>query len=390
MKFQEKRTNMFKIHSVDYDKRIGAYCINAKCSYEEFLSITEDAELNLTIQRNIIKEAKTYKTLRADLKRGCILPPIVLALSQDFIDNETLERSIEELDAVKKIEKFINDHISQVDIYIIDGLQRTNAIRNSVKELEKEYPDGLEDFLSQSLRLEIWVSISFGAIAYRMLLLNAGQKPMSIKHQVEILSFKLKDDLSEIDGIDIFTSKEKRRRRQPGQFHLSVLAQSFQAWLQKQPNVDIRNTVMEEMLAESAIETLGASLSLSKSEDHDDFRYLMEFIVDVDHIIGLDFLDFFGNETVMLGLSAAFGDATSNPELRENVIVALKRLKSDIRTQGGNALGIDLFNKLRTGIDTKKVNVGVATRQMVADAFEAYFYSAGQQSMERCWKKATR
>lgn len=387
---------MFEVFSVDYDSRLGAFCVNCRCTYQTFLEITEGAELNLAIQRNIIGGTKTYRTLRADLKRGCILPPIVLALDKQILTKKIMDRGSVTPGELLSLEKKLSDTMGSCEVYIIDGLQRTNAMRTAAKEVEAEAEAGeddsdqkiLEEYLERKIRLEIWVGISFGAIAYRMLLLNAGQKPMSIKHQVEILSFKLRDDLASINGIDIFTSKEKRRRRQPGQFHLSVLAQSFQAWIQRQPNIDMTNTVMEELLAESAIETLGAALSTRESDDA--FKDLVRWIVDTDQKLGVDHLDFFGNDTVMLGLSAAVGEFGADDEMKPDMLAALDILTKRIDKEGPSAIGMELFNKLRRGIDSKKFNVGTATREMVSKAFEQFFYSAGRKTMDRCWQLASK
>lgn len=379
---------MFEVFSVDYDSRLSAFCVNCRCTYQTFLQITEGAELNLAIQRNIIGGTKTYRTLRADLKRGCILPPIVLALDKQVLTQRIINRGSVTPSEISLLGEKLSASIDQCEVYIIDGLQRTNAMRTAAKELENESEEDLGQYLERKIRLEIWVGISFGAIAYRMLLLNAGQKPMSIKHQVEILSFKLRDDLASIEGIDIFTSKEKRRRRQPGQFHLSVLAQSFQAWIQRQPNIDMTNTVMEELLAESAIETLGAALSTRESDDA--FKDLIRWIVDTDQKLGVDYLEFFGNDTVMLGLSAAVGEFGADEDLRHDMMTALETLTKRLNSEGPSAIGIELFNKLRRGIDSKKFNVGAATRDMVSKAFEQFFYSGGRKTMDRCWQLASK
>ena len=71
---------MFELLTLDYDFRLQCYCALAKCDYQWFLAATGGAERNLEIQREIIKGSKAYQTLRADLKRGCLLPPLVLAV----------------------------------------------------------------------------------------------------------------------------------------------------------------------------------------------------------------------------------------------------------------------------------------------------------------------
>lgn len=379
---------MFEVFSIDHDARLDAYCVNCRCSYGEFLEMTEGAEYNLAIQRNIISGKKTYRTLRADLRRGCVLPPIVLALDREILTDEIKNNLAINKSGANEVRKNILDTLEQCEVYIVDGLQRTNALRSVAEEIEAEDAEQLQDFLETKIRLEIWVDISFGAIAYRMLLLNAGQKPMSIKHQVEILSLKLRDDLSSIEGIDIFTSKDKRRRRQPGQFHLSILAQSFQAWIQRQANIDMTNAVMEELLAESAIETLGSALSSRGSDDG--FKDIIKWIVDIDCKLGVGNLDFFGNDTVMLGLCAVVGEFGADDDLRGDMLRALEKLSTQVDAHGAEALGVALFDRLRRGIDSKKFNVGAATREMVSKAFEQYFFSAGKKPMERCWQLASK
>ena len=44
-----------KAISVDRDDRLRSYCVTAKCSYGDFLSLTQGAEKNLDIQRAIVK-----------------------------------------------------------------------------------------------------------------------------------------------------------------------------------------------------------------------------------------------------------------------------------------------------------------------------------------------
>lgn len=365
---------------IDRDDRLGSYCVTATCSYEDFLFLTADADRNLDIQRSVIRGTKAYATLRSDLKRGCVLPPVVLAV------NVVLNEDIEEAYTAQRLDRLTQDFedIQSQSVYVIDGLQRTNAIRQTVSELQEP---ARSEFLLRPIRVEIWVNIPFGAIAYRMLLLNAGQRPMSVKHQVEVLSSKLIDDLSGIPDLDIFRIGDARRRAQPGQFPLAKLAQGFQAWLQGQPNLDLRNTVMEELLAESAIEVLGKSVpSQQQAGQGDGFRRFVEWLIRLDVAIGQDEISFLGNETVLLGLSAAIGSMERSNALGTRVWPAMNRLLVEIQNTQGTALALEVFNALKSGIDVGKSNVGVATREMVFNAFKEYIRGAGDTPMSECWQ----
>lgn len=369
-------------YTLDRDDRLNSYCVTAKCTYRDFLALTTGAEGNLDIQRSIIKGAKAYATLRGDLKRGCVLPPIVLAV------HANLDRPVEQFFAngdVAGLSAQLNN-VSSSDVYIIDGLQRTNALRQTRDELEG---DGRKTFLNREIRLEMWINIPFGAIAYRMLLLNAGQRPMSVKHQVEVLSSKLVDDLQVVPNLDIFRVGDSRRRSQPGQFQLAKLAQAFQAWLQGQPNLDLRNTVMEELLAESAIEVLGHSVAdstVAEANSEDGFSQLITWVVELDVELGVANLSFLGNETVLLGIAAAVGALERNETLLPRVWPALDSLLEMAKQDASNALALGTFESLRHGIDASKQNVGVATRDMVFSAFKEFIRGAGDTSMDECWR----
>jgi hypothetical protein len=361
--------------------------LNVRTSYKWYLDAARGAEANLTIQRRIIAGSKAYATLRADLKRGCVLPPIVLAVNLPNANINLGELPLEgtgEYSALMDHLRAIIEAVEPSNVYIIDGLQRTNALRQVLSEL-----DGVDrdKSLDTNLRLEVWINISFGALAYRMLLLNAGQRPMSIKHQVEILSLNLKTDLQSIPKIDIIDAG--RRSVHPGQFQLSKLSLSFQAWLQGTPNVDVRNVVVEQMMADSALATLSSSIErVDRHKEGDAFRDFVAWLVKVDVLLGDENLEFFGNETVLQGLAAAIGLTQRDPRLRERADESLDRLYRSISSDGPQILAISVFEEIRKGIDLSKKNVGEATRNLVFNAFREYFYMEGNSSMADCWQIA--
>jgi hypothetical protein len=378
---ENKMTISVEALAIDRDDRLRSFCVTAKCTYRDFLELTSGAEGNLDIQRSIIKGSKAYATLRSDLKRGCVLPPIVLAVKVEL--SEDPEASLLGGHLIQ-----LSEDLSKVvseNVYVIDGLQRTNAIRQTVNELPEA---DRNTFLDRYLRVEMWLNIPFSAIAYRMLLLNAGQRPMSVKHQVEILSSKLVGDLDGIPQLDIFRVLDTRRRTQPGQFALAKIAQAFQAWLQGQPNLDLRNTVMEELLAESAIEVLGQAVPVGDNKaSPDGFQRYVAWLVELDVALGVANISFLGNETVLLGLSAAVGAMERNDTLSARVWPALSGLVAAAKAQADtDPIAIRTFEALRQGIDSSKINVGVATREMVFNAFKEFIRGAGETPMLDCWQ----
>jgi len=377
----------FEVLDIDYDHRVSCYALNAKADYEWYLEKTTGAEHNLEIQRSIISGRKTYETLRADLKRGCILPPIVLAA-----------QNVELPDAQKDTPVGIFTEISDPDkgslqatlsghdasfVQIIDGLQRTNAIRSVLSEIDGEEKS---TFLQRPIRLEIWLNIKFFALAYRMLLLNAGQKPMSMKHQIEILADSMRVEFQGIPNLEIIRGIEKRRRTQPGQFQLATLSSAFQAWLQKQANIDLKSAVTEQLLADEAVETLGAGLNPANHPTGGDFTNFVEWLVKLDVALGEPNKKFLGAETTVMALSAALAELLSNDNLKDRANEAMVKLVNDAETGNpAEVLGLELFEKLRASIDPKKENVGEGTRNLVQRAIKEYVFSGGLKTMDECW-----
>lgn len=358
-----------KIVSVDRDDRIKSVAVTLRVPYRWYLKITEGAEQNLEIQRDIIRDKKAYQTLRNDLAKGCVLPPVVLAVNIGEFDEKKFGLADEE-EAREAFPDLLSSlgKLEASDVQIIDGLQRTNAIRQT-----QEILAGVEKdvFLDRTLRVEAWLNIRFFALAYRMILLNAGQRPMSIKHQIEILSNKMVDELKDIEGLEVIKSLEKRRRTKPGQFQLVLVTQAFQSWLQGQPNIDLRNVIAEQLLADSAVDTLGETLI--GSPENNRFRDYFSWLVRMDKHLGSENLGFLSQDTVIQGMSAAVGKATKNPKMHERLEEALLVLENKARAEGGaSAFAVEQFDALRRGIDVKTRNVGEATRDLVFRAFSEF------------------
>jgi hypothetical protein len=110
---------------------------------------------------------KPYEQLRKDLKDGCLIPPPVLATKQGLLPDPTSG------DAFVKV----LSELTAESVYIVDGLQRTNIIRQVIDAFDDAESEAT--FLNRHLRVEVWPDISLKALTYRMILLNAGQKPMS-------------------------------------------------------------------------------------------------------------------------------------------------------------------------------------------------------------------
>jgi len=174
-----------------FDRKIDALNILATLKIKDYLNIASSIKNNNDLQRRRVSNPSTvYALLKEDLIAGCLIPPIVLAMDADEkityeegkIDYKSIEASIQE---------------SAENLKIIDGLQRTNILidlRNELSETANKEADvialnqaKLKSILENELRIELNLNITRFGILYRMLTLNTGQTPMSLRHQIEIL-----------------------------------------------------------------------------------------------------------------------------------------------------------------------------------------------------------
>lgn len=382
-----------KILSIIKDERISATSILVEMSTEKYLNLVSGAEDNLEIQRKVIKGFKPYDRLRQDLKEGCLIPPVVLGIRKDRIntpDNVDDEQFIPSLESTQA-----------GDVFIIDGLQRTTAIQNVRDSLKDEE---LTNFLSRPLRVEVWPDITLSALTYRMILLNAGQKPMSLKHQLEVVSRPLCDDLAEkYQGrVSIYREKDTNRRSGHGQYQFSIIAQAFQAFVQKSPHIDVRNEVIAELNQIDVLTNYGDSLEKTsgKADLTTEFENYIGFLVDFDERLCRKYdertdsdegviiptgVNILSRDTFHLGLAAAYGWCTEHK--KDALDTAKQKLLVLLNDDGADPLAIERLERIQTGF-RRKDNTGEQTRNLIFNGFKEYFRSEGLTPFEQCWTQA--
>jgi hypothetical protein len=390
-----------KIVSTLQDERIRATSILLEMKISEYLRLVSGAERNLEIQRAIVKGFKPYERLRADLMRGCLIPAPVLAAKSETLPNplntppEQLAESIAS--------------ISPDNVYIVDGLQRTNAIQQVFRSISDEVER--KKFSERQLRVEFWPDITVSALTYRMILLNAGQKPMSLRHQIEVVSNALCDSLIKryTPRLTIYREKDSSRRSGPGQYQFSLLATAFQAFIQKSPHVELRNEVIEELNRIDALETYGQTVGAEDSGDGKDptkaFGDYIEFLLNFDARLWKIYPEsrkdlnddeipsarnLLTRDTFHLGLAAAYAWCLGyKPELLES---AAKRLYSTLddevaSDEVGDPLALARLERIQSGFK-RKDNVGEQTRNLIFRGFQEFFRSEGLTPFDRCWVQA--
>ena len=156
-----------------FDDRTDCFSVQTTMPIRDYLELVQGAHSmrgGLPGQRDTLKTT-TAKRIRArmvsDIRRGAVLPPVVLgAVVDDDVfksyPNTTAETTSDILstDTRKKIT-------------IIDGMQRTAALFEAI-EADKAV-------LGRQMRVEFWLARSVRTMIYRMLVLNTGQVPWTLR-----------------------------------------------------------------------------------------------------------------------------------------------------------------------------------------------------------------
>lgn len=161
------------------DHRINSTNLYVETTFGNYLSFAKDIIANNSFQRKRVRSSKTvYSLLKTDLKAGCIMPPIVLAvIKRGVIDPHLIQDS--------ELLEYIRAHTDEV--LILDGMQRTYTLFDAAEEMKATSPEEYHAFLKYTLRLEVYLEINKFGVLYRMLTLNTGQTPMTLRHQLEML-----------------------------------------------------------------------------------------------------------------------------------------------------------------------------------------------------------
>lgn len=219
------------------DTKIMGVNIGAELTVGEYLRFAPSILDKNEYQRRRVKSSgKTYDLLRKDLIQGCVMPPIILAVTNAYggeLDS-LVHRAMTEgatSDCWLQIEDFVRKAASDGELLILDGLQRSLTIDGigSGRDADLEHEEK-EAFLEHKIRVEVYVGLSKTGILYRMLTLNTGQTPMSFRHQLEILYYDYVDNDSLPKGIEILREVDDKRARGGGRYKYSDIVDMFYAY----------------------------------------------------------------------------------------------------------------------------------------------------------------
>jgi len=375
----------FEVIGTTTDLKSGTHVIYCQASLDKYLDIVGEDFGEFSLQRKR-ESHKAYKRLREDIVGGALLPSITLSVKHHLVE-----------DIIGHInnKSALTDLLSRDDVVdILDGLQRTYII-SDLKRNGVVFKEG------QKLLLEYWLEPDLSKLIYRMIVLNSGQKAMSMRHQIELLFLSLQETISSrLEGIEIIKEKDSKRRTQVKKYHLSSIVASYNAFITASHETDKENLVAQKLIDDGAFDSSEDELTAQ----FEDYMYYLGVFIKLDEMCwGLyttnqidengeeidlgDSQNWLGSENVIVSIFSAIAQFLKT-EKKDRVDKAFDKLFNVIEAGELDPLGLNVFNQVKIGLIYKKANMGFVTRKLIHTGFKEYFRDCGDTSLAACWPQA--
>lgn len=213
------------------------------------------------------------------------------------------------------------------------------------------------------LYLYIWTDLSVDQEIKQMLILNAGQKQMSLNHQFELIYMRLFEENTFDEGkIKILRSKDgKITNRNIGEYSMSTVIIGVQSLVNMKPmrlsrDMLYKDDFQNDMLLSSmdGVFTIGF---VRKFLD-------MFYILDKKISINQEYSNWFAKDTTISGMMAGIGQHIQ--ALNHDSSYVLANLSQSVESiEGAEAFRLDEYNKVYSELSGAKVNIGKVLRRAV-------------------------
>lgn len=384
-----------KIIGTTTDLRSATEIVYAQVTPDEYLEIVGEDYGSFAIQRK--REAhKAYARLKDDIRLGASLPTITLALKPEYVQGaEGLLGDTDQLTTFLSETRRCN---------ILDGLQRTYIL----DDLRRE---GFQFKEGQKLLLEIWVESSLKKLIYRIIVLNAGQKPMSARHQIELLFASLQRAIeSEIGNVTLVAERDQKRRRRARVYPLQVIISGYQAFVSGTTELNKDNLISQQLQVDSALDMDEESIQTQFSNFIEYFRMYAQLDEEVFRVYSDNGDDEDGDEeksnlrsphwltseNTCISFFASIAQyalsSTENLSIEKErrTKCAIEKLIRDTGEAevGSDPLRLEELGAIRAGKSARKINVGTYTRRLLANGLKEYFRAEGDIPLVDAWNLA--
>lgn len=385
-----------------YDSRTDCYSVLVNLPVKKYLELVDaahSAKGGLAGQREPLK-TKTARRIRermvSDIKNGAVLPPVVLGVVLKDGDFQSFSGKLDqELDALLP-------EYTLEDISIIDGMQRTQAIKEALSEDD--------NLLGKEIRVEFWFTKSVQTMIYRMLVLNTGQVPWTLPRQISVVYAPLVSDIKESvpEANRIFTPDDTGRRVKSGEYSGSGLVEMYLSFSLRKVTFDSKEALSDEFSRMDIIDNL--SEVAFQQQFHEVLRLLISLDTEFSRFEGDPEADsngqrfskgrnIFDSQPARIGFAIAVGQfvlgrvglerseddrAGKLEEVKSACSTLVSKMSSMSSADVGEFLALDVLSEV---LDKRVGQVGRYERTVFFEAFLALITEKGEiPNLEPLWR----
>ncbi|EKN5122560.1 TPA: hypothetical protein SBJ50_004334 [Yersinia enterocolitica] len=374
-------------------------CFLSRMSLESYVNALPSSYQDYDVQREIVSNVYLDHLVDTVLNR-CHIPPIVLVIDgakynikDGFLEIDAfkildgLQRTFR-LQAIRKTIEFCCEQLDPDEDYLSwskfkfsrtyssqlhEFNSNTDVLRAVVEMFKRDGKESLlKTFTDNSQWFEIWTELTPQEEVRKMLMLNAGHKPVTTRHQLELLFLNLLPILRDGEGQDFKLVREKEinatqfsKGREIGTFHFAHVVTALLSFYTGKPVSPSANLIQSLQSADS---DLGSYLELA---DPEVLKAVVLFLVRLDRILASQYEDhgclWMGREVSLAGLFGALG-AFAVETGRERVEVMNSFY--NICLQFPKILNLQQFEEVRNNLDLSKINIGNVNRSAVFSAIK--------------------
>jgi len=248
------------------------------------------------------------------------------------------------------------------------------------------------------------------SMIYRMLVLNSGQVPWSMRKQIETIFIGQIDEISSnVPGIDILRDEDDRRRSQPKQYPAEDLIELYLVFGSRKEKVETRERIAVEFTRLDITEATSSELFMPI------FYGMIGMMAEMDFQFGRfesqphdedvettarfsNGKDIFASQPVRVGFFAAFSQhifgrpgAEQKPNSNDLFLTVkdnFEKLISTIKTMNNDELTAFIdFETLNESVSKRSAKVGSFEREYFTAAFRALLEdNLNVSTMRVCWR----
>lgn len=389
-------------------------CFLSRMSLEDYVSALPSSYQDYDVQREIVSNVYLDHLVDTVLNHRHI-PPIVLVvdgadytIKDDLLELgsfkilDGLQRTFR-LQAIRKTIEFCCNQLDPQEDYLswtkfkfsrsfsgplheLDS--NTDVLRAIVEVFQRDGEDALlGTFTDNSQWFEIWAGLTPQEEVRKMLMLNAGHKPVKTRHQLELLFLNLLPILREGDGRDFTLVREKEisatqfsKGRQIGTFHFAHVITALLSFYEGKPIAPTTSLIQGIQSADSGVE------SYMELADPTILKAVVEFLVRLDRELTNQYGDngclWMGREVSLAGLFGALG-AVADETGRKRIDVMNSFY--EICQRNPAILNLQQFEVVRNNLDLSKVNIGNVNRSAVFSAIKETLGTTPPSELE--WRR---